>query len=111
MSAYVKSYAGKLNRCIFWLKMNNYLKNLIIFRTTSALVRNMNLKVNPSTRKIRILKSKRKYYADEAADFHDEEIPKIGSNDMCLVVILTAIYYLKVFLKQCKYIEKEQKID
>ena len=30
---------------------------------------------------------------------------------MCLVVILTAIYYLKVFLKQCKYIEKEQKSD
>ena len=44
----------------------------------------------------------------------DEKIPKVDSNHTCLVVISldSALkkdesYYLEVFLKECKYIEKK----
>ena len=49
-------------------------------------------------------------------DFHDKQIPKMDSNYTCLVVINldSALkkyenYYLQVFLKECKYIEKGKK--
>ena len=50
--------------------------------------------------------------------FHDKEIPKVGSNYTCLAVILINFvlkniekFCPKVFLKECKYIEKEKKDD
>ena len=56
-----------------------------------------------------------KFYSNKADDFHDEKVPKIDSKYTCLVVIsLDSIfeidekYYLEVFLKECKYIEKER---
>ena len=56
---------------------------------------------------------KTKSYDDEATDFHDKEIPEVGSNDTNLAVILIYFvlkkdenYYPQVFLKECKYIEK-----
>ena len=56
---------------------------------------------------------KTKSYGDEATDFHDKEIPEVGSNDTNLAVILIYFvlkkdenYYPQVFLKECKYIEK-----
>ena len=59
----------------------------------------------------RYLKAKIKSYGDRATDFHDEEIPKVGSNYTCLAVILIDFvlkndenYYRKKFLKECKYI-------
>ena len=36
----------------------------------------------------KFLKIKIKFYGDEATDFHDEEIPKVGSNYICLTLIL-----------------------
>ena len=36
----------------------------------------------------KFLKTKIKYYGDEATDFHDKEIPKVGCNYTCLAVIL-----------------------
>ena len=53
--------------------------------------------------------------SDEATDFHDREMPEIESNYTCLLVILTDFvlekdesYYPQVFLKECKYFEKEK---
>ena len=52
---------------------------------------------------------------DEATNFHDKEMPKTGSNHTCLAVITidsvlerNENYYPQVFLKECKYIEKEK---
>ena len=46
------------------------------------------------------------------------KIPKLGSNFICLAVVLTGFvlkkeenYYPQVLLKECKYIEKEKKDD
>ena len=56
---------------------------------------------------------KTKSYGDEATDFHDKEIPEVGSNDTNLTVIFIYFvlkkdenYYPQVLLKECKYIEK-----
>ena len=47
----------------------------------------------------------------------DKEMPKVGSSYICLAVILTGFvlkndgnYYPEVFLKECKYIEKEKTV-
>ena len=32
------------------------------------------------------MKTKTKSYRDETSDFYDEEMPKVGSNDICLAV-------------------------
>ena len=61
-----------------------------------------------------VLKTKIKSYRDEATDFPDKEMPMSFSSHTCLTVItidsaLTKdeIYYLQVFLKECKYTKKE----
>ena len=68
--------------------------------------------------KKKYLKTKIKSYSGRAIDFDDKEMPKVGSNYICLVVILTDFilkkdenYYPQVFLKKCKQIEKEKKGD
>ena len=60
------------------------------------------------------MKTKIKSYGEEATDFHDKEVPKVGSNCNCLAAISldSALkkdenYYLQVFLTECKYTEKE----
>ena len=59
------------------------------------------------------LKTKIKSYGDEVSYLYDKEIPKVDSNHTCLAVIIldSALnkdknYYLQVFLKEFKYIEK-----
>ena len=42
----------------------------------------------------RFLKTKIKSYGDEATDFYDNEIPKVGSNYTCLAVISKLNYRL-----------------
>ena len=61
----------------------------------------------------KFLKTRIKSYGDEAADFYDKEIRKVGSNRTCLqVILLDSVlkrdenYYPQVFLKECKYIEE-----
>ena len=58
--------------------------------------------------------TKIKSHGDDVTDFYDKKIPKVDSNYTCLAVISldSAIkkddsYYLQVFLKECKYIEKK----
>ena len=60
------------------------------------------------------MKTKIKSHGDEVTDFYDKKIPKLDSNHTCLAVISldSALkkddnYYLQVFLKECKYIEKK----
>ena len=63
-----------------------------------------------------ISKTKIKSYSDEAINFHNKEIPKVGSNYICLAVILIEFFlqkdencYPQVFLKECKYTLKKKK--
>ena len=46
-----------------------------------------------------------KLCSDAATDFHNKELPNVGSNHTCLAVITTDSvlqnYYLQVFLKEC----------
>ena len=60
------------------------------------------------------LKIEIKFHGHEVTDFCDKKIPKLDSNHTCLAVISldSALkkddnYYLLVFLKECKYIEKK----
>ena len=62
----------------------------------------------------KILKTKIKSYDDEVPDFYNKQIPKMDSNHTCLTVISVdsafkkgVNYYLQVFLKKCKCIEKK----
>ena len=63
---------------------------------------------------INCLKNKIKSHGNELIDFYDKEIPKLDSNRTCLAVYSLDStlkkddnYYLEVFLKECKYIEKK----
>ena len=60
------------------------------------------------------LKTKIKSHGDEATDFYDQKIPKVGSSHTCLAVIsLDSVlkkddnYYPQVLLEECKYIEEK----
>ena len=60
------------------------------------------------------LKTKIKSHGGEVTDCYDKKIPKVDSNHTCLSVISldSALkkddsYYLLVFSKECKYIEKK----
>ena len=63
------------------------------------------------------LKAKTKSYNGKInTNFHDNKIPKEGSQFICLSVILIDSvfgtgknYYPQVFLEECKYIVKEKK--
>ena len=63
----------------------------------------------------KILKAKIRSFGNEATDFHDKEMAKVGSNYTCLALILIDFvfkkdkyYCLQVLLKECEYIEKEK---
>ena len=54
------------------------------------------------------MKSKIRSYGDEVPDFQDKEVPNVGSNYTCLVILVDSVlkkdgnYFLQVFLKECK---------
>ena len=54
---------------------------------TPAIVWRKNLIADPSTT-WNFIKTKIKSYNDEATDFYDKEILKVGSNYTCLAVVL-----------------------
>ena len=59
------------------------------------------------------MKTKIESSCDKATDLHDKQIPTVGSNHTCLVVIDSAFkkdksYYPQVFLKERKYLKKEK---
>ena len=57
------------------------------------------------------LKTKIKSHGDEVTDFYDKTTPKLDSS---AVITLDSVlkkddsYYLQMFLRECKYIEKKQ---
>ena len=60
------------------------------------------------------MKTQRKSHGNGATDFYGKKIPNLDTNHTCLAVssVDSALkrkdtYYLQVFLKECKYIEKK----
>ena len=60
------------------------------------------------------METKIKSYGDDVTDFYGKKTSKADSNHTCLGLISLdfalkkdANYYLQVFLKECKYIEKK----
>ena len=78
-SAYI-SYYGQNKLCIFWLKMMTYQKNIILFGIKAMLISKKNLIASLSLIKF----------------FENQNKSQKVDN-----------YYLQVFLKECKYIEKK----
>ena len=61
-----------------------------------------------------IIKKFKKQNGAEVTELYDEEIPKVDANHTCLAVInldsalkKDEIYYLRMFLKECKHIKKK----
>ena len=112
-SAYVKSYGGQTKWMCFLIEDDDLLgKYNIAWEKVSADIKK-DFDSEPVYNKI-FLKTKRKSHSNEITDFYDKKIPKIDSNHTCLAV--TSLdstlkkddnYYLQVFLKECKYIEKK----
>ena len=46
----------------------------------------------------KVLKTKIKFYSDKGTDFHNKEMPKVGSNYICLAVILIVFILKKMKL-------------
>ena len=88
----------------------------MIFGVKSVIALKKNLTANSATIKM-FLKSKVRSYGDKTTNFLTIKIPEVGPNYICWWAILIDSvlkkdenYYLQVFLKECKYIEKEGKI-
>ena len=59
------------------------------------------------------LKTKRKYYNDQATDFGDKEMLKVGSNYTCLATVLINFVLKKdenYYLEECKCVQKEKNV-
>ena len=61
------------------------------------------------------MKTKIKSHCDEVTDFYDKKITKVDTNHTCLAIASLDFalkesekYYLQMFLKECKYIEKKE---
>ena len=70
---------------------------------------------NESLYQKELLKTKIKIHSDEVIDFYDKKISKVVSIHTYLAAIRLDSahrkadnYYLQVFLKECKYIEKKR---
>ena len=82
----------------------------LIFGIKSATVCKKVLIGNPSTKKILVNQSKT--YGDNVRSFYGKEMQKAGCNYTYLAVLTIDClykanknYYLKIFLRECKYIE------
>ena len=112
--AHVKRYDGQTKSMYFLIEDDKLLKKYNTIRNKVS----TDIKKEFDSEQVyneKFLKSKIKSYDDEAADFHDEEIPKVGSGYTCLAVITidSALrkdenYYPQLILKECKYFEKEE---
>ena len=45
---------------------------------------------------------------NDASYFHEKVMPKVGSNYNCIAAFID--FVLQLFLKECKYIEKDRKM-
>ena len=112
-STYIKSYDGQTKWMYFSNKNDDLLEKYnTIWDKVSAGVKK-EFDSEPIYNKI-FLKTKIKCHGDEVTDFCNKEIPKANSNHTCLAVISLEStlkkdenYYLQVFLKKYKYINKK----
>ena len=111
-SVYVKSYDGQTKRMYFLIEDDDLLKKYsTIWDKVSADIKK-EFDSEPVYNKNFVRTKIKSSHSDEVTDFYDKEIPK-ESNHTCLAVISldSALkkddYYLQVFLKECKYIEKK----
>ena len=97
----------------FWIEYDDLLEKInTISNKISA-----DIKKQPDSELVcnkNLLKTKIKSYGHEVTYFYNKKFPKMDSNHTFLVVISleSALkrdenYYLQVFLKECKYIEKK----
>ena len=99
----------QLNGCIFLIEDDDLLKkyNNICKKLSNSMKKEFDSKIICNKK---LLKIKIKSDNDEAADFHNKNIPKVGSDYTCLAVILIDFVVRKrwtlsstnVFLKKCK---------
>ena len=111
--AYVKSYDIQTKWMDFLVEYDDVLEKYnAIWNKASADIKN-EFDRDPVYNK-EFLKTKIKSHSDKVTDIYDKKSPKVESNYTCLVVIRLDFtlkkdnnYYLLVFLKECKYIEKK----
>ena len=117
MSAYVKSYDSGANKWMSFLIENEQLieKYNVLNKISNSMKTEFHSK---SIYNKKPLKTKINTYGNKAKDFPDKEILKVGSNYTSLAVILIdfilrkeKIYYPQMFLKECKYFEKEKMVN
>ena len=103
----------KLDGYIFLLKMITYQKNIwdIWVKVKADVKKEFDSKLVYNKE---FLKTKIKSHDDEVTNFYDKKIPKMYSNHIYLAAISLDSapkkdenFYLQVFLKECKYIEKK----
>ena len=95
--------------------MMNYLKNTIWEKVKNSLKKEFD---SEPVYNEKYLKDKIKSYNGKiSTNFHDNKIPKEGSQLICLSVILINSvfrtgknYYPRVFLEECKFVVKEKMI-
>ena len=99
----------KLNGCIYDELLEKY--NTIWDKVSADIKKEFDSKLVYNKE---FMKTKIKSHGDEVTNFYDKKAPKIDSNHTCLAVISfdsplkkNENYYLQVFLKECKYIEKK----
>ena len=106
MSAYVKSYDGQTKWMYFLIEDYDLFKNYNTIWDKVSVDIKYEFDSEPIYNKKK-LKTKIKFYGDEAADFHDKEMPKTGSDYTCLaaITLYSALKknendYLQKFLKK-----------
>ena len=111
-SAYVKIYDGQTKWILFSIEDDLLKKFNTIWDKIIADIKK-ECDSEPVYDK-EFLQTKIKSHGDEVTDFYDKKIPKVESNHTCLAVLTLDSafrkqdsYYLQVFLKECKYIEKK----
>ena len=108
-SAHVKSYDDQTKWKYFSIEDDDLFKKYnTIWDKVSADIRK---EFDSEPVYYKSLKTKIKFYGDEATDFHDNEIPKVDFNLTCFAVssLDSALnkdgnYCPQVFLKECEYI-------
>ena len=110
-NAYVKSCDGQTKWVYFLIEDRELEKYNTIWDKASADIKK-EFDREPIFNKI-FLKTKINSHGDEVTDFYHNETPKPDSNHTCLAVNSMDStlkrdknYYPQVFLKECKYIEK-----
>ena len=111
-STYVKSYDGQTKCMSFLIEDDELLEkcNAIWDKVIANIKKEFDSE--PAYNK-NYLKTKKKSHGNEVTNFYNKTIPKLDSNHTCLTVtsLDSALkedgnYYLQVFLKECKNIEK-----